>query len=91
MTNMVSLSRWKPETKEALRAWVVEYMREHQKVLSRDLLTAVRRDRRFYRLSSLNTFKLGFIMKGLPVERVGTTKEGAYEYYYVWKAAPREQ
>ena len=77
---MVSLARWKPETKEALRAWIMEYMREHQKVLSRDLLTAVRRDRRFYRLSSLNTFKLGFIMKGLPVDRVGTTKEGAYEY-----------
>ena len=70
---------WKPETKEALRAWIVEYMREHQKVLSRDLLEAVRRDRRFYRLSPPNTSKLGFIMKGLP------------EYYYVWKAAPKEQ
>lgn len=26
-----------------------------------------------------------------PVERVGTTREGSYEYYYVWRAAPKEQ
>jgi hypothetical protein len=82
---MVATSRWKPETRKALRGWIRDYMKEHRRVRSKTLLEEIQKDNRFYRLTSLTTFKLGFLLRGLPIERVATTRKGNFEYYYVWK------
>lgn len=80
---MVSVSRWKPETKRELREWVLKYLKTHQQVRSKDLVEAIKMEKRFYKLSSLSTYRLGAILRNLPIERFGTTEKGSFVYYYV--------
>ena len=87
---MVSISRWKPETKQELKEWVLNYLKAHQKVRSKDLVEAIKREKKFYRLSSLSTYRLGTILRNLPIERFGTTEKGSFVYYYVL-SEPKEK